>query len=260
MTSGSTSTLNARDVTINLKLMRTVRFHHLLDPDGVTTMFGWNVYRLSFVAVTTFVQCVMTTGLVGFFLDPDDVTDYIDLCVLVQVYYQYIVCVLKFAVLLYKADEVRDVCDVARLMFLTSKRCREHVGILDRCRRQTATITDTLAAFSLIVLMCWLIFPATMNAFGTHGGSEVRRLSSIINLRYTSSARTHNRYFVVFYAMEGVVGTYIMYVLAVTDVLLLSICLAIVAQYEVLTRAFESVGYDEKDQHGNVAGFQSMSL
>lgn len=253
-----TTALNSAsdDVLVNMKLMRTSGFYSMFDPNA-TEVFGRNAYLLSFVVYSAIIQCILVSGHVGFFLDKEDTMDDVDLCLDVQMLCQYVNNLCKFGMLLCHGNVVRDVFDVARSTFFTSKRCREHVGMLRECRRRTVKLTNVHFIVYFIIMINWLIFPAVTNAFGTHDVT-VERLSSVVNLQYTGSVWTYNQYHVLFYSLEIVLGIYVMYTMVMADMFILSFCLILIAQHEVLTRAFKSVGYEEKNQAGKARDFSEI--
>lgn len=239
----ATTTLSDHEVAINLGLLKRYRFYHMFDPNG-KRIFGWNVYRLSYVAFTVVVQCLVVFGTVGFFTAMDDALSDIDFLLVLVVNLQYYLCLLRMTICLYRVATVRDVFDVSKIRFFTSRPCAKNLRLLHGYRERITRITNLYSGFCFPVMFFWVMLPAAIVAVAGRGDGDGdhRRAQNIMNLRFPVSTRTYNRYFFAFYGMETVVGVFIMYVLLMVDVFFISFCWIIIAQNDVLSRSFESVG------------------
>jgi len=73
--------------------------------------------------------------------------------------------------------------------------------------------------------------------------NENQRLEGVLNRRYPLNVNTYNHYYVLFYALETIIGIQTIYTLLMIDILLLfSISWAIIVQYEILAVAFKNIG------------------
>lgn len=228
--------------------MKWYGFYKMFRPDG-KTVFNRNIYRLSFVVFIVFVQCLIAFGTVRFFVEMKDATGVTDIVMYLDVVLYNYLYLWKTLVLLYKADVVWDVLNVTRLNFMTSQRCREHVWIIYECRDSVKKITNVYFCFTLVICCQWLTYPLVIDMFTTSEHAD-RRRQNIIDIPYPIDTDSYNRYYVVFYTLELMVLIFIGYGSIIVDSYVISLYWIITAQYEILIRAFEDVGHEERSQIG----------
>ena len=71
-------------------------------------------------------------------------------------------------------------------------------------------------------------------------------------LRYPVSTHTYNQYYFIFYLMEVVLSLFTLYAMIIPNFLLISWCWAIIAQQNVLTQTFKSIGHEDNSQNDNI--------
>lgn len=240
-------TLKNHEVAINLGLFKRYRFYNMFDPNG-KRIFGRNVCRLSSVALTVVVLCLVVYGTLGFFTRMDDTLSNVDFLLVLVVNLQYYQCLLRTGICLRRAATIWDVFVVSKIRFFASRPCSRYLGLLHGYRDRITGITNLYSGFCLPVMFFWVMLPV---AIGTlTGRAEHRRARNVMNLRFPVSTPAYNRYFFVFYGAETVIAIFIMYVLLMVDVFFVSFCWIIIAQNDVLSRSFESVGSEDKPQTG----------
>jgi len=246
------------DFVINLELMKKSRFYHIFNPDG-SKIFNCNAYRLLLFLYGSIVNCIVVYSALGFFVEMDDALSYTDFFVVIFVMTNFFLCYWRICVFLYNVNAIRDVLGVSRFDFLKSKRCCKDSNVLDDYRDRTIKITNYFFVFSSTVMSQWILFPLVVVAFTTPE-DENGRFQNIMNLRYPVSTYTYNRYYFIFYSMEVMVAIFTMYAMIMPDILLMSMCWAIIAQQEVLTRAFENIGHEDNSQTGKIFFFNSKTF
>ncbi|XP_026807283.1 odorant receptor 22a-like [Rhopalosiphum maidis] len=250
--------LKIEEVAINLKLLKLYRFYHMMKPNG-TKIFNCNAYRLLFFLYGAIVNSMVIYSIIGFFVDMDDslaISD-VDLFLILFVMINFFFCSWRISFILKKSITIGDALSISRFNFFTSEHCRKHFSVLYDNRERTIKITNYFFIFSMIVLMQWIIFPIMVITF-TAPDIEYYRLPNIMNLRFPVSTHTYNQYYFIFYLMEVVISTFPIYVIMVTDTLILSFSLAIISQQEVLSRAFKNVGHKENSQSKCYEDFKSI--
>lgn len=238
--------LRIEEVSINLKLWKLYRFYHMLKPNN-TKIFNCNVYRLILFIYGAIVNCVVLYSTIGFFVEMDDIISDVDIFLILFVMINFFFCSWRMCIILSKVNTICDVLKVSQLNFLKSKECLKHLNVLHEYRDRTIKITNYFFVFSVIVLVQWIVFPIMVITF-TASEVENTRLPNIMNLRFPVSTQTFNQYYFIFYLMEIAISTFPIYVIIVTDTLIMSFSLVIISQQEVLNRAFKSIGYEENLQ------------
>jgi len=106
-------------------------------------------------------------------------------------------------------------------------------------------ITKWIARSFIAGLMLWVMGPFIANEENTLP-NVAHRHQNIINIKFPVTVKTYNNYYFVFYLMEVAVGFCIVYGSVLIDAFLMSFCWVISAQYQTVTKAFETFGYNEK--------------
>jgi len=239
--------LRDEEVAINLKLWKLSCFYHMLKSNNNTKIFNCNVQRLIFFLYGAIVNCMVVYSTTGFFVEMDDIISDIDMFLAVFVTVNFFFCSWRMYIILKKSRTICDLLNVSKFNFLTSKKCREHLNIIYNCRDRTMKITNYFFVFSIIVLMQWIIFPIIVTMF-TVVDVKNSHLPNIMNLRFPVSTHIYNQNYVIFYLMEIVIATFPIYIITVTDTLILSFSWVIISQQEVLEQAFKNIGNEENSQ------------
>jgi len=242
--------LRVEEVAINLELMKRSRFYHILNPNG-TKVFNCHAYRLLLFLYGFIVNCVVVYSTLGFFIGTDDTLSFADFFSVIFVLINFFLCYWRICIFLYNVNSIHDVFSVSRFDLLKSKHCRKNVNVLNGYRDRSIKITNYFVLFSSTVMMQWILYPLRAIAF-TRPENENSRFQNIMNLRFPVSTNTYNQYFFGFYLIEVVVSIFIMYAMIMPDIFLMSVCWAIIAQQEVLTRAFKNVGHEDNSQMGKM--------
>ncbi|XP_022175106.1 uncharacterized protein LOC111037054 [Myzus persicae] len=234
--------LQDHEVAINLALFKRYQFYHIFDPNG-SKLLSYDTYKLTNVMFIVAVTTYNIFSAMCFFTDTVNSIDSVDLLLMIFIYSIIVISLLKITVLLYNADQIWELFDLARLDFLTSKRCRKNIGILIKYRDTSITITNLYQNYSTIVFIIWMVVPLILNTFVLVEGPN-QRYHNIFNMQYPVSASIYNRYYYLFYLMEIAMGIFVLNYSMIIDNFLISLCWAIIAQYEVITTAFENIGND----------------
>lgn len=240
--------LNIQDVAINLELLKRYRFYQSFDPNG-QKVFGVNQYRLFCIIFTMIAQLVVIYATFGYFVEMDDSVSDVEYCLIIGIQLQCYVGLAMISVLFYNSKVIWETFDVVRLNFLTSLLCRKNVKILKESRERSIKFTNYYVILPFAVTIQWLIFPFTYKMFFDSENIN-HRPQNIFNLRFPVTLCTYNKYFAVFYIMEMIIGIFFCYFLSMIDVLFMSLCWAISAQYDVLARTLERFGQENDRQIG----------
>lgn len=254
--------LQNNDVIINLVLFKQYYFYHLFNPNS-PKIFNYNVYRLIHIVYIMVIFCFTIFSALTFVLKTkDQVFDYVELLLLMFVYIVIGISFLKILVFLYKADTIWNLFSFTRIDFLTSRRCQKHVAILHMYREKSKKSTNFFQNYCLAVLTLWIVTPLFLNA-AMKPETLNRRYNNIFNLRYPVNTSIFNEYYYAFYLIEILVGFFLLYYSALIDNYLISFCWTIIAQLEVITCAYESIGNEdtiEKLQNGKFVNIYIFNI
>lgn len=230
--------LNEDEVLINLSLFKRNRFYHLFDPNS-KKIFNYNAYRIYNIVFIVIIQACYVISGIELYMEMDSVDD-INVMQILFVFFNNILSLLKITVFIYKADQIWDFIDLTRLDLLTSARCRDNERILNKCRDTLIKITNFCYIMGLMVFVIWLIFPLMIEK------NLDERRQNIFNMLYPVSTNKYNQYFYIFYVLEIMMGWFIFYYTMMIDIFIVTFCWVSIIQYEILGRAFENIGYEDK--------------
>lgn len=240
--------LNNDVAAIHLNILKQSGFYQIFDPNS-KKIFGWNIYRLSFISLTIMTQCLIGFGNCGFFFKLEDTINYIDLFLIIfSGSFNYLI-LCKVIILIFNRNKILDLLDVTCLKFLKSKQCYNNIEILYKHRNRALKLTQLYFNFCILVIIQWILCPIIINSF-IADKNENRRLENVINRRYPITVNTYNQYYALFYIIETIIAIKSLYLILMIDILLLSIGWAITVQYEVLAVAFKNIGHDVNFQKG----------
>ncbi|XP_060852557.1 uncharacterized protein LOC132930615 isoform X2 [Rhopalosiphum padi] len=259
------SLLEPNDVSINLKLFKLLYIFPLFDPKS-KTICNFNVYHLAWYIINCVIGCIVVYGFFGYFTEMEDEIDIVDQIQLIYMYLLYSVGLLKIATFLYKANKIWDLLRVTNIHFLTSTQCQTHIGILLKYRKKSIKISNTIICIGIVNTIQWTLYPQVLlllqkfNAYQSN-----RRFENIMNFRFPVTINDYNNNYVKFYMMESSTAVFLFYINVVIDIFFISICFVIIAQYEMIKRAYESVNSElnsennnEKKNEFNVNNFEDL--
>ncbi|XP_060852031.1 uncharacterized protein LOC132930274 [Rhopalosiphum padi] len=246
--------LRAEEVVVNLELMKRSMIYHIFNPNG-SKIFNCN--RLLFFLYGVFLNSIFVYSASGFFVEMEDTLTYIDFSVIIFVMINFFLCSWRFCIFLYNFEIIYDLFNVSRFNFFKSKHCCKNINVLFGYRDRTIKITNYVFVFSTTVMLQWILYPLVLIAFTTPEDENIRQ-QNIMNLRYPVSTHNYNQYYFIFYFMEVILALFTMYAMILPDILLISWCWAIIAQQEVLTQAFKSIGLEDNSQIAYYEDFKSI--
>ncbi|XP_060881539.1 uncharacterized protein LOC132953015 [Metopolophium dirhodum] len=239
---------NGGPVALNLSTYKQLGYYQLLDPKG-PHIYGYHLYKTILKIFLLIVQFITIFGVMGFFIKMEDTdtdpskSNSFELIIILT---NCSLSSLKMYTLISNSKIIWDLFDLTRTDFL---RCSRHSQLITenfvkRCKKST-TITKWIARSFLIGLILWVMGPFIANEEYTKPNT-VHRHKNIINIKFPVTVKTYNNYYFVFYLMEVAVGFCIVYGSVLIDAYLMSFCWIISAQYQSVTKAFTTFGYNEQ--------------
>lgn len=249
------------EAVLNVALFKALGIFALCNPNG-PKMFGHNAYRLTYIVIIAIVHCIVAYGLLGFVARDarpandggsggiDDIT----LFPIIFTYLNAFMCSFKMSIVVYNANRIWDLLDVTRSGFLSSALCAQHVGVLREYRATSIATTNFLARFAGFTLIVWLATPFVSNAFASAGADSSRRYENIYNIPYPVSPDVYNRYYFAFFLLELTLSLFLFSSTIVLNTIVFSCSSAVIAQYEIVVRAFAGLGHGHNGKSDDMLG------
>lgn len=250
------SILESQEAAFNLALYKRIGLYRIFDPSS-PKMFNCHVYRLAYITISAITLCINVCGMLTFLTNMEDTIDDIYLFQIICTVTYNSLSVLKVIICMYYANRIWDLLGNTRVHFFTSGRCTTHINILQLYRDGSIQITNVIFVLYAMTGIVSLVFPLLFSAFYmTKFEAEKQRYENIFNFRFPVTINTYNDYFYVFYVFELITLSFISYTTIIIDILLISISYGLIAEYEVLARAFENIGHEQEHQNGkhNISG------
>lgn len=237
------NTLQNDEVNINLKLLKQFHFYQIFVPNE-RMVFGLKVHQIYYILLVGIVQCLLFYAIVGLFFVDDDIGIKIDYFIYFFAILNAQLGCLKVVAYMYNANKISAILNVTRFDLFVSKHCVVYKNILYSDRDKSRIFTNWYAYLSFANVIQWFLIPIVINILTTSEGSNVR-LQNVLNLNFCVSTHTFNQYYVIFYTIEVTITLGSMYCYILGNVLIISLCTAIMSQQEVLIQAFKNFVHDD---------------
>lgn len=242
--------LDSKKVTVNLALFNKMYFYRLFDPSS-KKIFNCNVYQLILVFINFMVACFLISGHLGYFIDREFTTDNIVILQIIFVNIINVLSLLKTIIFVYKAKDIWNLFNVTRVNFLASKQCHNYIDVHKNYGDISTKLTYLLSFMGFAGAFVWGLYPLVMYAISNGDMNEENttnlRIENIMNLPFPVTAvYTYNNYFIFFYILELSNLIFNVFIHAVYDIFIVTFSFALIAQYEIITKAFEKMGYTEQ--------------
>jgi len=228
------------EVAFNLRFYKWMRLYHIIDPND-KRIFNYHFHRLTIVLMVIAVQIFFFFGMIGVFMEIEDTIDTTANIMLLFIFICNLVCALKMIIIITKAENIWNLLHVTRVQFLKSQHCQKNRRKLEEFKNKLSLFFKYVICIFFMTFILWAIYPLIANIGIKKNENGNERYENIFNLRYPVDINTYNQYFCIFYVIEIVITLYFI-ISVVFDTFILSICLVIIVQYEILQEAFASIG------------------
>lgn len=258
------NSFESENVAINLELFKFFRLHHIFNRKYSKSFLNFNIYRLIFFVITLITLLILLVVLFSTFTETEDTIDDIQMMKLFLIYTNYFRIILIVITCIYKANDIWNLFDVARINFLSAKNCQKHIRILHEYREKSIKITNYLCFFIIGTFIFWTLTPFVFNANSSSVPyDEVnanRRKESMFNFLFPVSVHVYNKYYFIFFFMEVFISIYMSYVNFVFNIYFISFGCTFIAQYEIIMQAFKHIGYDNNYRNTQIDKSKSIIL
>lgn len=246
-----------QEAAFNLALCKKIGLCHIFDPNN-PKIVNYHVYRLTYVIISVIVLCINVCGILGLLTNMEDVINDIDLILIICVETYDFLSVLKVIICMHYANGIWYLLGNTCVHFFTSEQCITHINVLQLYRKRSIQITNLIFGLYVMTGIMSLVSPLVLNAlYMATFKAEEQRYENIFNLRFPVTINTYNDYYYIYYLFESLLVLFMLHTTSIIDILLISISYGLIAEYEVLARAFENIGHEEEHQNGkrnNISG------
>jgi hypothetical protein len=243
--------LEPSEVSINLKLFKQFNFFHLFDPKS-KKVCNFNVYHLAWYIINCVIGCTIMFGMMGYFTETGNELNIANdvqsmFCCLI-----YFLCLIKIITYFTKANDIWDLLRVTYVHFLSSTQCQTHIGILKKYRQKSIKITNYISVLAIITTIQWCLYPLVLLLLKKEDENQSnRRFENVFNFRFPVTISYYNNNYFIFYIIEVSIVVILLYMHIVSEVFFISLCYVMIAQYEMIKRAYENVNSELKSKNNS---------
>ncbi|KAL5236083.1 hypothetical protein ACI65C_003493 [Semiaphis heraclei] len=225
----------------NIKLARVTGLYQILDP-GTIKFRGRNVYHIAIVIIMLYLSIISTMLIIScLYYSPNNIFASVEYGWrgIISMFLTY-----RMWIVVYHSNDVWNCLTITWYDF-TSHNLRDR-HILDLWRKRSVWITNTLAIVYFMTLVFYagifLIFPNGIMPIKNHDGSVDHYRQNLLNLFLIVTDETYNTYYGAFYFIEVSFNVWLVNIIFMFDMLLVTLCLAVSCQIQMINAAFESFG------------------
>jgi len=226
----------------NVTLAKLIGLYQTLDPE-TTKLRGKNVYRVVMAFIALYIGAtavILTVSGVYYWTN--------NMPLSVDCYWKGIVSFsmcYSMWVIVHNSNDIWN-CLSITCYGLTSHSLRDR-RILDRWRERSVLITTTLTVVYLMSAVVFIISSLVLSndtlPVKNQDGSVSNYRINVFNLYVFLSEDTYNAHYNLFYVVEALCVVSLLLSFFLFDVLLVTLCLAVSCQMQMICTAFESVGH-----------------
>ncbi|XP_060868921.1 uncharacterized protein LOC132943821 [Metopolophium dirhodum] len=245
---------NEKHHVFNIRFANLIGLYQTLDP-GALKCRGRNVYQIFVAFIALYVLVISVVLFVGclHLWTYNTATSLLDFLITTNSFY----ACYKMWIVIYRSCDIWDCLSITRYGFTSlSNRKRNGHDILDRWRSRSVWYTSLLAGAYFLTMVfyvgCPLAFGAAVIPIKNHDGSIGNYRLNVLNLYFFASDETYNEYYNTFFVVEALFIASLVITYLLFDILLLTLCLGICCQIEMICSAFESVNHNSpSDLHSS---------
>lgn len=238
----SMNTGNEEKLIFNTALAKIIGFYHMLNPETIKYR-GFNIFHSIITAFLVFYSSpiTMVMYLNGFYYWANNPTASILYLIITSycIFLSY-----KMIVIIYHSENIWNCMEITRFDFLSYRFYNK--SILEKWRTTSIKITNIYSTMIVLAFFCFitspLLFADSYYTIKNHDGSISKYRLSVFNLYSLLSSETLNKYFIMFYSIEVLYCCVYVTVFILFDLILVTLCLAMTCQLQMISQAFESIG------------------
>lgn len=241
--------LKSENIMINLPLFKLCGLYRILDQNRRQydfNVFHCNVYGLAVVAIAFILMVVSLVTFLNIFveyqIDNFIESDY-ELIQLLLFYTTMLRAIVIAFTFVFNAKKICESFDVTHIDDnLLARICRKYVRILWKYR---GTVNMIFKYFKVILntgLIFYWTYPLMFKLYSSDDAGQ--RKTNIFKLPYPVNTHFYNEYYPIFYVTEMMMSFLTYFSFMIFNFYFISFCYIFIAQYEVISLAYEDVGND----------------
>lgn len=239
--------LKSEDVMINLPLFKLCGLYRILDQNRRQydfNVFHCNIYGLAVVAIAFISMVVSLVTFVNIFVEYqiDHIDRDFELIQLLLFYTTFLRGIIIAFTFVFNAKKIIESFDVTHIDILLARICRKYVRILWKYRGTANMITKYFKVILNTGLIFWCTYPLVFTLYSSDNANQ--RKSNIFKLPFPINTYVYNEYYSIFYVTEMMMSFLTYFSFMIFNFYFISFCYVFIAQYEVISLAYEDVGND----------------
>lgn len=228
---------------LNVSLARLLGLYQIVDPATVVYR-GWNAYHVLVAVFSAFgyAASAMLCANAAYYMAAHGVESV--LCSTIVLNYVHVCC--KVCAVVRRSRDLWRCLRVTQFDFLSAGRRHRHGPLLRWWRDRSVLFTN-----AFFVMMCWafvfyvscpLALSDTYVTMTSRGGSADDYRLNVLNVYFLTPADAYDRWYYAFYLAETFALAIFCLFNLIFDTLLITLCLAISSQFQVVSAEIESIG------------------
>ncbi|KAL4098209.1 hypothetical protein QTP88_022856 [Uroleucon formosanum] len=233
---------NEKSHVFNIKLAKCIGLYQILDP-GTVKFRGQNIYHIV-AACILLVMCVNSVllNVSSLYYGTNNISISVD-CFWKAETSLYLIY--KIWIVVSHSNDVWNLLSITRYDFTSFSLRNRH--ILDCWRDRSVLLTTMFAimysCFSAFYLVSTLVFRNDILPVKNHDGSVGFYRQNVMNFYLIVSDETYNAHYTTFYFVEALYLAIMVISFLIFDIVLVTLCIAICSQMQMICFAFKSVGH-----------------
>ncbi|XP_060877948.1 uncharacterized protein LOC132950473 isoform X2 [Metopolophium dirhodum] len=246
-------TLDEKNHVFNIRLAKIMGLYQILDP-GTIKCRGKNIYHIAVASIVLYSCAVLmmlnVSGLYYWTVNMPISVDYFWKAE-IMVFICY-----KMWIVVHRSDDIWNCLSVTRYGLTSSghrNNGHNNIIILDCWRERSVWLTTVLAVAYLSALAVFigstLACSGELITIKNHDGTSSQYHQNVLNFYLIVSDDTYNAHYITFYIVETFSVVLLTILFLIFDVLLVTLCLAMYGQMQMICVAFQSVGHEPLHDH-----------
>lgn len=242
---------------INLTLFKLSGFYQIVDKN-TSKVFGYNVYQLLHVLLSTISATITVIGISGLFYQVDGSREY-DLKLYMRLFSSIIFVLLGYFItytVITNANNIQNLFDIAHESFSKSEHCKQLFYKMEIFGKNFTTYYLLYVLLFFMTALAYILLPIFWNDNGElieiTQSNDNFLMVNVLNYMYPITMNIYNKFYMTIYIMESIVCAYSFYVVFTFDILVITLLNIISTQYEIILSAYGILELRDEEQNGKL--------
>ncbi|XP_050525057.1 uncharacterized protein LOC126896379 [Daktulosphaira vitifoliae] len=227
----------------NIRLAKILGYYYILNPKTERSLkYFCFIVKLGII----YVAVISTSLFFGLYHWKNDINQF---TLQLVVFQNIIFAIYRICIIMKDSEIIWDILQITNLEFLSIKNYNKN--FLNLWRDISIKFTYLIAILTFYLLLTWsasgYIFNNSYVIAKNHDGSYSNYHLNVYNVYFLVSADTYNTYFPIFHIIETLYAFIYCLFMLTSDTVLISVCLSITGQLEVINDSFINVEMSYKE-------------